>query len=111
MKTLSSRLRTLRDQTTQTAFASLLETKQTSYSGWETGVREPSLDKLRLIATKCNVSTDWLLGLTDERSAKIQIMADPALELKNAELEAKLKRADGEIAGLRHALELLSKTK
>lgn len=34
-------------------------------SGWENGLSEPDSDSLRILANLYEVSTDWLLGLTD----------------------------------------------
>ena len=37
------------------------------YQSYEQGKHNPSLENLVVIAGKLDVSTDWLLGLTDER--------------------------------------------
>lgn len=37
-----------------------------SYQRYEEGTTEPNLDNLILISKKLEVSTDYLLGLTDE---------------------------------------------
>lgn len=38
-----------------------------SYRHWENGSREPSLENLVKLADLFDVTTDWLLGRTDER--------------------------------------------
>ena len=60
-------LRDLREDNnlTQTQVAEILHIKQTTYSGYERGFREPSLDMLCQIADFFHTSTDYLLGRTD----------------------------------------------
>ena len=48
-------------------FANCIDVKYTTYNGYETGTREPDSDFLVLIAKKFDVSTDYILGLRDER--------------------------------------------
>lgn len=65
-KSLSSRLRTLRGEQSQSEFAAKLATKQTTYSSWERGIKEPSLEIVSEISLQFGVSADYLLGLTDD---------------------------------------------
>lgn len=51
---------------TQQEIASLLNIRQQSYIRYEYGTGEPSLNTLMSIAKIFEVSTDYLLGLTDE---------------------------------------------
>ena len=44
-------------------FADYLGIKYTTYNGYETGSRNPDLDFIILIAKKCNLSADYILGL------------------------------------------------
>jgi transcriptional regulator with XRE-family HTH domain len=62
------RLKELRGNETQAAFASKLNLRQATYSRYESGEREPDLELLCQIAKTCGVSADWLLGLTDTRT-------------------------------------------
>ena len=48
-------------------FANCIGIKYTTYNGYETGAREPDSDFLILIAKKFDVSTDYILGLRDEK--------------------------------------------
>lgn len=64
---LPDRLRTLRGSMSQTDFALKLGVKQTSYSSWERGIKDPLAQTLAQIASTLGVSTDWLLGLSDVR--------------------------------------------
>lgn len=53
----------------QTEFAELLGTTQVSVSALECGSRALSTDMALKIAKNCNVSVDWLCGLSDQKSA------------------------------------------
>lgn len=66
-------LRTNRGET-QKDFASFLEIKQQTLSGYENGKIKPPIDIAKNIAEKCNVSIDWLCGLSDEISNKEKVM-------------------------------------
>lgn len=64
---ISSRIKELRTSLglTQSAFAESIGTSQNALSGYENKDRIPSYDILISIATKYNVSLDWLCGLSD----------------------------------------------
>lgn len=64
---LADRLRALRGSMSQTDFALKLGVKQTSYSSWERGIKDPLAQTLAQIANTLGVSADWLLGLSDMR--------------------------------------------
>ena len=51
----------------QKNIAQILNTSQKQYSLYETGIRLIPIDKLVILAKYYNTSTDYLLGLTDER--------------------------------------------
>ncbi len=51
----------------QSDFALKIGVKQTSYSSWERGIKDPLAQTLAQIANTLGVSTDWLLGLSDMR--------------------------------------------
>lgn len=63
------RLRDLRRENNLTGeqLASALNMKQSAISKWENGLQEPSKENLKKLATYFHVSSDYLLGLTDER--------------------------------------------
>ena len=67
-KQFVTRLKELRGSMSQDEFASIIGAKQTSYSSWERGIKEPSISNLLKIASTLGVSSDWLLGLSDERT-------------------------------------------
>lgn len=63
------RLRDLRRENNLTGeqLASALNMKQSAISKWENGLQEPSKENLKKLAAYFHVSSDYLLGLTDER--------------------------------------------
>ena len=66
MKIIQDRLRELRGNLSQSEFSKKIGVSQTSYSGWETAGKDPVSSAIELIARACHVSSDWLLGLTDD---------------------------------------------
>lgn len=67
---LGSRLKELRTSMnlTQKKFADLINVSMVSVSSYESETKNPSLDMVINIANKCNVSIDWLCGLSDRKS-------------------------------------------
>jgi len=65
---LPERLKQIRGPSSQRDFAASLGVKQTTYSRWELGQTEPPFESLMQICSQTGVSSDWLLGLSDERS-------------------------------------------
>ena len=49
----------------QKDFAEMLGMKPTTFNGYEMGSHEPKSDILIAIANKCNVTVDYLVGLSD----------------------------------------------
>ncbi|EGP5689208.1 helix-turn-helix domain-containing protein [Enterococcus faecium] len=71
MQTLAERLTILREEHewTKTYVAKQLGLKNLgTYANWEYGTREPDNEMLTKIANLYKVSTDYLLGVTDDRS-------------------------------------------
>ena len=63
MVALSSRLKELRGERSQAAFARELGITQQRYANYESGIREPDLTTLCRIAALTTGSVDQLLGL------------------------------------------------
>lgn len=63
------RLKDLREDMdmTQKEIASLLKITQQQYSLYENGIRLIPIDKLIFLAKYYNTSTDYILGLTNEK--------------------------------------------
>ena len=51
---------------TQKEFSEYIGINQQTLSGYERGIMKPPLDIVKEIAAKCNVSIDWLCGLSDK---------------------------------------------
>ncbi len=52
---------------TQKNFSEYVGIKQQTLSGYERGIMKPPLDITKSIAEKCNVSIDWLCGLSNRQ--------------------------------------------
>ena len=63
-----SRLKKIRLERNMTEYelAKLLNVSDRTISKWEHGISSPDIISLRNIVTKLNVSTDYLLGLTNK---------------------------------------------
>ena len=63
------RIKDLREDSdiTQQEIANFLHIKQNTYSQYENGHRQLPIDFLIALAKYYNTSTDYILGLTDER--------------------------------------------
>ena len=57
----------------QKSFAKKINISPSSVNAWVQGTRRPDIDKLIIIATTLDVSTDYLLGLSDEINFKSSI--------------------------------------
>lgn len=68
-KKCKDRIRNLREEKklNQTQIAQLLNTSQTVYSRYERGERKIPVDHLIALAKFYSTSTDYILGLTNER--------------------------------------------
>lgn len=67
------RVRQLREEAglSQVEFAAKLKAGQSTVAGWEAATKEPNYNRLIEIADFFGVSTDYLLGRTDERTGHI----------------------------------------
>lgn len=70
MKKFNERLKELREEKnlTQTKLANELLIDQRSLSFYELGKYEPNIDTIKRMSIFFNVSSDYLLGLTDEKA-------------------------------------------
>lgn len=91
--TFSTRLRDIRLEfgMTQKEFANMVESTSATISAYENATKNPSLEIVMNIAEKCNISIDWLCGLSEEKELKPEInnykdIAVRVLELLNADI-------------------------
>jgi len=68
-KSFCERLRDLRGDDSQSTIARKLGLSQQSYARYETGVVLPGLEQLHHMCCVLGVSSDWLIGLSDDREA------------------------------------------
>ena len=69
-KLFVERLKELRGSLSQSEFANKIGAKQTTYSSWERGIKEPGIFAIISISNTFGVSADWLLGLSDSRDSR-----------------------------------------
>jgi transcriptional regulator with XRE-family HTH domain len=71
-KIFQNRLKLLRNENNlfQKEVAKKLGIARNTYSGYETGVREPDLEMLKKIASIFNCSIDYLIGFSDIKKRK-----------------------------------------
>lgn len=68
------RLRELREDCdqTQAQVAAYLNCRQQTYSRYENGKAQPSLEVMQKLAAYFHTSVDYLMGLTDERAPYVR---------------------------------------
>lgn len=69
---IAKRLKELRESMnlTQSQFGDLINVAQTTLSSYENGSKTPNIYTLYNIAKKCNISIDWLCGLSNIHKTK-----------------------------------------
>ncbi|MCI8319070.1 MAG: helix-turn-helix transcriptional regulator [Lachnospiraceae bacterium] len=89
LEIFSLRIKELREslEMTQKDFSEHIGIKQQTLSGYERGIMKPPIDVTKNIAQKCNVSIDWLCGLSDKKtlSDEIKTFADAIKIIINLE--------------------------
>lgn len=75
-KLFAERLKELRGTLlkTQIQFAEFVGSTPATISAYENGAKNPSLEIVSNIANRCNVSLDWLCGLSDKKDQKKSIL-------------------------------------
>lgn len=74
---LAARLKELRGARSQADFAKEFGEIQQTYARWENGSREPELEKVKKIARRFGVTTDWLLGADPIDHTKTEKLPGP----------------------------------
>lgn len=65
-----------KESLTQKEFCKKIGVTQATLSAYETGKKQPNTDTLLTIASACNCSVDWLLGLSDRPFNEIETVSD-----------------------------------
>ena len=102
MSIFVTRLNELRGSSSVSAFARRAEIPQPSMDKYLKG-RSPSIEILIRLACRFGVTSDWLLGLTDERAPGATVTTDARI----VELERKVIRLEGENSALQKALAIV----
>ena len=105
---LGETLRRVRGQLTQAQLARAAGLTHPSISRFENGINQPTATTLGRLAAAMNVSTDYLLGLTDTRAPAAQLASELAdARAKTSELEdaaaLPAKPAGGRVLPFAHA--------
>lgn len=76
--TFAARLKKLRTDLnlTQSQFCEKIEITQATLSSYENGQKIPNVGTITTIAKACNVSIDWLLGLSERKNNEIETVSD-----------------------------------
>lgn len=96
MNLVATRLKELRAGRSQAEVSKLLGIKQTAWSRYENDAAIPGGEMILQICSTFAVSSDWLLGLTDERAPGSGSVSDALqrkchdLEVENAALQKAL---------------------
>lgn len=111
IKLLSERIKEVRTRAkeTQAEFSKSINIDQKTISRFENGVQFPNCQTLITIATKYEVSTDWLLGgpeKTDTHDLQDHVAE---LEIKEKELIERIKELQANNETFRLALETITK--
>ena len=61
---------------TQMQFSEEIGVPQATLSSYESGAKIPNVSTMIRIAKACNVSLDWLLGLSENQTAEIRTVSD-----------------------------------
>lgn len=87
-ETFSIRLKEVRLQSgkNQKDFADMVQSTAATISAYENATKNPSLEIVMKIAEKCNVSIDWLCGLSEQKELKTKINSYKDIALKILEL-------------------------
>lgn len=110
MKKILARINLCKEADESTAsFARRIGVSQQTTHNYLSGGRKISLEFIYSICCNCQVSADWLLGFTDERTGTAAPVADTALTEKIKELELALAEAKARIAGLEFAFNALKR--
>ena len=72
---------------TQTQLASRMWVKKSIISAYETDARPPSLDMLIKYSKEFNVSTDFLLGLSNNNSISVDGLTEKQISIINSLIE------------------------
>lgn len=79
-KSFGDRIEELRGNKTQKQFAVLLGIPLNTYTNWTRGIRFPTADAVVKICIQLGVSSDWLLGLSNEPPKALESRRDPAVD-------------------------------
>lgn len=60
----------------QSEFGTIMSVSNTTISNWETGFSKPSYEELKKLAQFFNVTTDYLLGIDEDKRRDMEVIKD-----------------------------------
>lgn len=106
MKKILARINLCKEADESTAsFARRIGVSQQTTHNYLSGGRKISLEFIYSICCNCQVSADWLLGFTDERTGTAAPVADAALQKEVEDLKRRLGELEAENRGLKYAFD------
>lgn len=103
MKKVFARLNLLKADRSCAEFASICGIKQQTMYNYCAEIRPPNLEAVIKICTTNRISSDWLLGLSDDRRGGTPAGADAAI----SDLQKRIHDLEVENAALQKALSLI----
>lgn len=103
-KIILTRLKDLQGENSVSAFARFLEMPQKTVDTYINGQRKPSVEFIMRVCSKCHVSADWLLGLSDDRGGLQSAAPIPALTKSRQKVLDPSATFSDEIAAIRREL-------
>ena len=84
------KLKKLRIQSglTQTRLAKMANVSKAAISAYENGLRQPSYDTLTRLASILHVTTDYLLGVTNERCLDVSSLSEDDITVVQSVVDA-----------------------
>lgn len=101
----SDRIKALIGDGSVSSFARLVGLQQAAVDRYARGIRSPNAEALKTIALKCGVTTDWLLGLSDNPKG----VSNGKNVLAHGEASSGLREKDLEIARLNKIIDKMLK--
>lgn len=105
LKIFFDRLDAVRADRTVTEFARDCGINQPTMFNYHRRTRVPSIETLAQICITNMISSDWLLGFTNERTGTAAPVADAALAKEVEDLKRRLGELEAENRGLKYALD------
>ena len=103
MKNILKRIKEVTAGQSVNSIATAIQMPQTSLNAYMTGRHKITIELVKQISTNYQVSADWLLGLTDDRSGTSR----GGVDAEKAQMANKIHELEIKVATLENALSLV----